>query len=241
MLTLSDQDLLNALLEAQHHHKSIKVYLPDGNLALSSTVLGFDYYARTILLDSLTPPIRGRQAKTLENTPFWLQLRHDGSMINIFCTLEECQYDLYTLKILQHEFTDNQRWFSRIHFDVRTGPKLSLEVPHELPVEGHIRNLSVHGALVEFYGEDVRERLGAHGNYNCRMRFNDLFDAHVTTEIRHAAFLRKPSCHSALRLVFRSHSDVSYAQLDNFINAFQEEANPRYIANRCTFQSAQFA
>ena len=241
MLTLSDQDLLNALLEAQHHHKSIKVYLPDGNLALNSTVLGFDYYARTILLDSLTPPIRGRQAKTLEKTPFWLQLRHDGSMLNIFCTLDECQYDLYTLKILQHEFTDNQRWFSRIHFDVRTGPSLSIEIPHELPIEGHIRNLSVHGAMVEFYGDDVRERLGTQTASHCRMRFNDLFDVQLQAEIRQAAFLRKPSCHSALRLVFRAHNDVSYAQLDNFINAFQENADPRHITNRSTFACAQMA
>ncbi len=241
MFNLSDQTLIAALLDAQQQHTFVKVYLPNGDQPLCSTVLGFDYYEKTLLLDSLTPPIGQDQLSSMEKTPFWLQMKHRDSYLNIFCIVEEFQYDLYTLKILQHEFTDNQRWFSRIKFDTRKGPELTLEVPHELPVVGYIRNLSVHGAMAEFYGEDIRDRVTTNGPISCRLKFNELFDISLKAEIKNLAFLRKPSCHSHLRVLFRSHSNVSFSQLQNFIDAFNETPNRFSYNSQTIYKQAHMA
>lgn len=241
VLDLSDQDLVSALLDAQQNHKVVKVYLPDGNQPLSSTVLGFDYYERSLLLDSLTPPVGKQKLKTLEKTPFWLQLRHEDRYLNLFCVVDEYQYDLYTLKILQHEFTDNQRWFSRIRFDVRKGPQLTVDLPHELPIKGYIRDLSAHGALVEFYGNDIRDQLEDRKVCDCRLRFNELFDVELKAEIKQLTFARRPSCHSQLRLMFTSHSSVTFSQLENFIEAFNEDACSHLFANKTMFKQAHIA
>lgn len=241
VLDLSDQNLLAALLDAQQQHKVVKVYLPNGCQALNSTVLGFDYYERSLLLDSLTPPIGKKKLKSLEKTPFWLQMRHQDQYLNLFCVVLEFQYDLYTLKILQHEFTDNQRWFSRIRFEVRQGPQLSLDLPHELPIKGHIRNLSAHGAMVEFFGDDIREQLDGRTVCDCRLRFNELFDVELKAEVKQLSFVRRPSCHSRLRVMFASHSSVSFTQLENFIEAFSEEPNAYLFANKSMFNQRHIA
>ncbi|MFL0799123.1 MAG: flagellar brake protein [Agarilytica sp.] len=241
MLDLSDQELISALLDAQQQHKVVKVYLTNGSQALNSNLLGFDYYERSLLLDSLTPPVGNQQLKSMAKTPFWLQVRHQDSYLNLYCVVSEFQYDLYTLKILQHEFTDNQRWFPRIRFDARQGPELTLDVPHELPIKGRIRNLSVHGAMVEFYGEDIREHIGSLQHCLCRLRFNELFDVELKADVKQLTYERKPSCHSRLRLMFTSHSGVSYSQLDNFIDAFNEAPNSFAFTNKSLFRQMQFA
>lgn len=240
MFNMSDQTLIAALLDAQQQHTFVKVYLPSGDHPLSSTVLGFDYYEKTILLDALTPPIGKQQLSSMERTPFWLQMKHQDSYLNIYCIVEEFQYDLYTLKILQHEFTDNQRWFSRVKFDARQGPELTLDIPHELPIIGHIRNLSVHGAMAEFYGEDIRDRVGSSDPITCRLRFNELFDITLKAQIKNLTFLRKPSCHSHLRVQFSSHSNVTFSQLQNFIDAFNDTPH-QFTYNHSHFQQAHFA
>lgn len=240
MLEIQDTELVTALLDAQQHHKSVKVYLPNGGQPLASAILGFDYYQQTILLDGFNPPLSRQHIQQLAQVPFWLQLRTEDEYVNVFCTLVEHQFDLYTLKILQHEVTDNQRWFARVEFDARKGPEFSLDIPYDLPLKGHVRNLSVHGALVEFYGSDVRDQLGGLKQAQSSLRFNELFGVELKADIKQVSILRQPM-RSAVRVMFNQHSSVSFSQLENFIDSFNQGSDLYHFANRSSFPQANIA
>lgn len=241
MLDISDREVLAALLDAQQVHRSVKLYLQDGSMPLNSTVLGFNYYESSLLLDAISPALSAQQQKSLSQVPVWVQLRHEDRFLNVLCLLEDSQFDLHTLKILQCEFTQNQRWFSRVHFDPRKGPKLRMDLPHALPLYGYLRNLSVHGAMVEFYGEDIREQLRGLKQCHCLVRFNELFQLQLNCDIKHLSFERRPSCHSQLRLMFAVHTEVSYSQIENFIDALKVEDTPLPALKKLEFSKAMFA
>ncbi|MFL0809629.1 MAG: hypothetical protein K6L76_04385 [Agarilytica sp.] len=238
---IQNTDLVTALLDAQQHHKAVKVYLPNGQQALASAILGFDYYEQTILLDAFNPPLSRHQLQQLGQIPFWLQLRADEHYVNVYCTVLEHKYDLYTLKVLQHEISENQRWFPRISFDARKGPEIELAIPYELPLKGHIKNLSVHGALVEFYGNDAREYMAGLKKCESRVRFNELFEMKLLADVKNYSLQRNPM-RTTLRVMFNDHTSVTYSQLENFIDTFNQSSNLFHVANRSAFpQAANFA
>ncbi len=219
MSELSNPALIGALIDAQRRHKSVRIVPPAGENSVASTILGFDYYESTLLLDNFAPQISRSDTESMKHCAFWLQLPHQDHFLTLYCLLESHLYELYTLKILSYEFTSNRRWYPRIHFDPRRGPILSLTPPHALPVDGWIKNLSVRGAQVEIYGEDIREQLAGQARCDCRIKFNELFTVDCTAAIRQLAFKRSPACHSSLRLVFPQLSPVVFRQLENFIEA----------------------
>lgn len=219
---LTNPEIVSALLDAQQKQQSVRVYTLEGEKPWLSKILGFDYYEKALLVDGFSPPLPTSRIQAMTHSPFWVQLPHQDQYLNLYCLIEESRFDLFTLKILKCEFTENQRWFSRIHFEPRKGPTLDIRLPHELPVKGFIKNLSVHGAKVDFYGENLRERLFGLKSCFCHMRFNDMFAVEFECQIKNLSFERKPSCHTQLRLMFNDHSPLTYIQLENFIDAFND-------------------
>lgn len=223
MHDVTNREIVSALLDAQQRRQCVRVYNLEGDKPYVSKILGFDYYEQALLVDGFSPALSKSTLLSMSTTPFWVQLPYKSQYLNLYCLIEEAQFDLFTLKILRCEFTENQRWFSRIHFEPRKGPGLELHLPYDLPAQGTIKNLSVHGARVDFYGDDLRERLVGVKGCHCQIRFNDLFDVRFECQIKQHSFERKPSCHTELRLMFINHSPVSYSQLENFVEAFSEE------------------
>lgn len=221
------QELVYALLDAQQEHKSITIFLNNNTQALRSTVLGFNFYENTLLIDGLNPPVNHTVLKCLATMPFWVQLKCGERYLNLQCVMSENRYDLYTLTLLDHKFTNNQRWFSRIYFDTRRGPEISMFVPHHLPIAGHIKNLSAHGALAEFYGTDIREAFTGMESCNCHIGFNDMFSIDLKCDIKKCSFERRPSCHSVLRVTFDASNSHNISRLDNFIDALGND-NPSH-------------
>lgn len=217
---LLNHHAITTLLDAQQEHRSIKIFLNSRQAPRMSAVLGFDYFGQQLLLDGFLPQVEEKVKKAMHKQPFWAQLRADRGVLNICCVLIETTCDLHTVKIIHCEHSDNRRWHTRIHFRPRSGPDITFDVPRDLPLQGAIRNLSVHGALVEFYGDDVRDRLIERRRYNGRLRFNEHFDLEINCQLRKVNFNRKPACHGAVRLMFEHSSEVALVQLENFIEAF---------------------
>ncbi|WP_086932660.1 hypothetical protein [Agarilytica rhodophyticola] len=220
-----NEKLLRALLDAQQEHAKLTIYLNNSPQIHHSVLLGFNYYENSILIDGLHPPVCHKVLKSLESSPFWLQLKTGEEFLNLQCEIADNLYDLYTLRLLDHRFSNNQRWFSRIYFENRRGPKISVTVPHQIPIVGYIKNLSAHGALAEFYGPDIRPMLANIERCQCYLEFNKAFRMQLKCEIRRVSFERSPSCHSLIRFTIASHDNKYFVQLDSFINALKEDSS----------------
>lgn len=224
MLPNSDPKVLSALLDAQHVHAPVTLMLNDGHQPTQSNLLGFDYYDNTLLIDNLRPALSVKQLKTLEREPVWLRIKVGNELLQVLCLLVEFQCDLHTLAIVRCEFTRDHRWFPRITFPVRSGPKCRLSPPNLLPIWGYVRNLSTNGAMIEFYGDDLRESLSNMREVDTHIRFNELFQLTMVCDIKTLKYMRSPSCHTQLRLKFSRHTDISRHQVDGFIDALREDA-----------------
>lgn len=225
MSTEQSSRFVRALLDAQHEHRAVKIYPAGETIPVNSVILGFDYCGQSILLDGISQPHSHRVIQSMKGCPFWLQLRHEESFLRIECLLDTLQFDLLTLNILRYEFTDNQRWQPRIHFDSRKGPDVRLEFTNTLPVDGHIKNLSAQGALIEVFGINLREHYDQQKRLNLSIRFNEMFELPLEAELKQCKFRRDPSCHTSLRLIFERQSSMVTNQIDSFIEAFQLESN----------------
>ena len=224
MLDIKNPDIIGALLDAQDTHSNVKIYQLHCIEPLHSRVLGFDYYSQTLLIDGFSPPQNQKNLALMKEEAFYLQIKaSNGKFLRLTCLLVEEHFDLFTLKILTAEFTLNQRWFQRIQFEPRNGPACKFALKEQLPIEGHIRDLSVHGALVECYGDDLREQFVFSRFCETQIKFNELFELSTTCQLKQIQFSRKPSCHTRIRIGFSHHTSVSYSQVENFINAFEHD------------------
>ncbi len=223
MLPNSDPNVLSALLDAQHIHSPVTLMINDGYTPAQSSLLGFDYYDNTLLIDNLRPALSVRELQRMEREPVWLRLKVGDQRLHILCLLVEYQCDLHTLAIVRCEFTRDLRWFPRVSFPSRVGPKCRLSPPHQIPVWGYVRNLSTNGAMIEFYGEDLRESLANMKQVDTHIRFNELFQLNMSCDIKTLKYLRSPSCHTQLRLMFNRHTDISRHQVDGFIEALRSD------------------
>ncbi len=241
MPELQDTVLTSALLEAQNSHKSVKIYTQNTAQRFFSTILGYDYFESSLLIEGLQPSPHMSTITLLETQPFWIQLKEGDRFLNVLCILRERHYDLYTLKIVKYEFSDNQRWFPRIHFDTLKGPEFIFEAQFNIPIVTNIRDLSVHGAAVESPGKDLRESFLGISSCPCKIRFNELFTVSLEAEIKQINFIRKPSCHTHIRLMFESICLTSQVQLENFIDAFNKCDERTNLAQKTLINEAHFA
>jgi hypothetical protein len=219
---LFDSDMVSVLLEAQNMHSRVNVILGDNSDALTSVVLGFDYYEKTLLIDGFIPPLDRSNIQNARLSPFCLQLKHLDGYLNLSCRLLETLHDLHTLTIVDGEFTQNRRWNARLYFDNREGPTFSFSPLSEPKVSGSIRNLSADGACIEFLGRDITVSLQRLSKFTSNIAFNEQFHIQLECEVKQVRFLRIPCCHSLLRVAFTSYRPVIRAQLENFIDSLHD-------------------
>ncbi|VUD56493.1 hypothetical protein TDB9533_02149 [Thalassocella blandensis] len=217
-----DPDLLSALLEAQFNHAQATLFLNNEATPFSSTLLGFDYYENTLLIDGLSPPIEQMIRNRLMQKPFWMQIKSERGYIHISCILLEVQHDLYTLSLLEGELTHNRRWHPRLAFPSRSGPKIKFQRKNGPDLDGIIRDISISGATADFFGKDIRSELQKNSQVKTRIVFNEQFNLSVDCLIKQSSFLRQPCCHSKVRLMFNDYDQVSRLQLQEFIEALTE-------------------
>ncbi len=219
-----DPDLLSALLEAQLSHSATTIIVEGESTVFNSSLLGFDYYENTLLIDGLSPPLDVALRNKLENIPFWLQIKHPRGYINLSCVLVGAKHELYTLQMLDGELTQNRRWQSRLIFNARSGPTTKFWIKQNLPVEGTLHDISVGGASVDFFGKDTRSSIARNNEYTFAIQFNEQFTLSLTGIIKQNRFKREPCCHSRARVVFTRLDEVVRSQLINFIDNTLDES-----------------
>jgi len=222
LITSENQFIVAALLEAQHHHTHVRIFMPDVPTPLHSPMLGFDYYAMTLLLDGFRPPIDGDLLNKMGKSPFWLQVPYRSEYIHVCCVIQESKYDLHTLKILEWKRNPQQRWNSRVAFTRTQGPQVKIRTPDQQSINGYIRDLSIHGARIEMLGSDERQSMTQGQNLPCLIQFNEQFSLTLSSRVKQVQFTRKPCCHTHARVIFESITPTQCMQIQNFIEALAD-------------------
>ena len=209
-----------AIVECEIQRKALKVIPHNTSKSYQSAILGFDYQAREILIDLprvLEWEVLGHE---LSHQHFWIQIPVGEKFAMVQAEQLERLNDCISAKIISGFETNNQRWNPRVHFDQQKGPLAKIQLSHQPNVQGHIRNLSLYGALIEFYGQDYRKTFLINRTLKSQIAFNDHFKLNLDLNVSYSAFARSPCCHTKLRVMFEQLTDVQKAQITDFIESF---------------------
>lgn len=214
--------VLKALLDAQRRRSPIKLYLADDHLPCSSAVLGFDFTQQSLLLDRPVGGLTRAQAHCMTTSPFWLQMSYQNRTIAVQCQTLDDADELFTVRMTNIALDTSRRWFPRVHFIARQGPKFALTLSGTQTLTGNVRDLSVHGARVDFYGNNIRTLINARKTLECRLNFNDFFTLHMFADVQQSEYVRRSPRHSRMRVIFQQ-TEESFTQLRDFVDMFDRD------------------
>ncbi|PCK08258.1 MAG: hypothetical protein COA42_10000 [Alteromonadaceae bacterium] len=224
-------DKLSTLLQSESQRSPVKVILnqwPRSGLHQQylSTILGFDFAQKELLLDIQSPQPSVEVIAQLKERPFWIQIGAGTMYLMVAAKFSEQIHDLYCVKINTCYYTQNQRWHDRVEFDAHSGPEINIHVKNQASLSGWVRNLSLAGALIECYGKDVRNSFLRTSGINtnepvaANIDFDDKFSMAIQVNVKQCNFYRKPCCHSKLRVIFDQQNTLNTARLESFLSSF---------------------
>ena len=210
-------------------HQFVTVFEPDSGQLMQSFIHGFDLDNSLLLLDGLYPVL---QKRLPPNSTFWLQIRCEYGFFNLKVALieieEHSKGEWITVKVLSSALSHNRRWQSRVFFEPRQGPRVDLQLDNQPLQQAYVVNLSRKGAQVDLYGTNLSLGLIRKRSLHGHFFFNDRFQLRLDATIRQSRFLRKPCCHTQLRILFNRLNDQQQMLLDSFIDTLGTSPNDTY-------------
>ncbi|SMF36106.1 hypothetical protein SAMN02745866_02302 [Alteromonadaceae bacterium Bs31] len=220
-------------------HQFVSIHLPRSGETLQSFIHGFDLQSGLLLLDSLYPT---PTHKLLKGDVIWIQIRCEHGFYNLKTQLKEIDGyrggEMLTVSALYSEVNQNRRWNTRVFFDVRKGPEAEFQLLNDPLQKASVANLSRWGAQLEVYGKDLKQPLAMQNKLQCLITFNDHFQMTLNSVVKQCKFLRKPCCHSQIRVQFVQLGETSQARLDTFIHSI---AAPLNVPSSAEAQLSNFA
>lgn len=213
------------LVDCSLKHQLVTVFRPETGDSHQSFIHGFDLDSAQLLLDGLYPwPVQALQ--TAEQ--FWLQITTDEGYYNLRVQVKELDgrrhRELLTVDVLESTQSQNRRWDTRVYFPQRQGPRVDILPDDQAQVTAYVANLSRRGALLEIYGQDIKLAVGR--RMTGLFRFNDHFHLPLQAKIFQCRFLRRPCCHTSIRVQFQRLDADTQARLDTFLHAVTSTAEP---------------
>ena len=210
---------IDALISNHKNHSLVQIITPEKLTRFQSIILGFDAYEDEMLLGGIYPFPDAETLQTIVDHEFWVQCSYRDQFYNLRVKTNEilASSDLISVRILDSQITQDRRWSPRVEFKSLTGPKVELLPIYGDIERGEVKNLSYHGALLEFFGIDLRQNLRDEKFVNLRILLSPQLVIDTKVKIKQCFFRRKPCRHSGLRITFSHINDLDRLHIREFV------------------------
>ena len=211
---------IEALISNHTQHSLVQIIIPETQERFQSIIVGFDAYENEVLLGGLYPSPKLKTMEHLATQNFWIQCEYEGQFLNICVEAKEVMLnaDLISVSVLNSKLTNNRRWSPRANFDNHQGPKVDILPLYGAVEQGWVKNLSYHGALIECYGHDIRNKMLGKNTVSIRIKFNKDFYAESRITVKQCYFRRSPCRHTSIRVMFDNLPEIESHYIRDFIN-----------------------
>ncbi len=211
---------IDALICNHKNHSLVQVITPKRLQRFQSIILGFDAYEDEILLGGIYPQPSPEMLEYLLEEQFWIQCNYKNQFLNIGARTNEIitSSDLISANIVESKMTNDRRWSPRAEFKSFHGPKVEVMPTHGEIERGEVKNISYHGAMLEFFGADLRKIISQGEFLNIRIFFNEQYVIETKVKVKQCFFRRKPCRHSGIRIEFSNSRDIDQMQIQEFVD-----------------------
>ncbi len=214
---------IRALLRAIDQHQHLRVALENGasEFSAQSILLGADLDNGLLLLGETLPCISPLFKHHQTPRRCWLQVKCGERYLVLEARPQQLEHGLLTVELLGAHWSENRRWHSRLIFADLQGPSAELIREFSANLKGHLRDLSRGGAAIDFWSKAPADTVAKQSPLKVRLSFNSHFDVITEARVIDRQLIRRPSCHTRLRLQFAPLDAVQDAQISYFIDSAQ--------------------
>lgn len=216
---LSDTAMLRTLLDAIETKQHVEYLSHSLRNRSAGLILGADFSEMKVLLSDTYPRLVFATDMMGEQCEFWIRVRAQQRYLMLFLRATASENGLITAEILDSHWSENRRWFNRLHFTSRQGPHISIPQEFTSNLKGSIRNLSAGGALIDIWGKDLGQAFCRGSKIAPTLYFNSAFEMQVDADVLEVKFLRRPCCHTQIRIEFHTLESLEIQQLDSFVTS----------------------
>lgn len=210
---------LKSILSAINKRQHVTLALSDTHAIAHALILGADLKAGIFLLSESAPDV-GHLLTRSEH--FWVKIKTKQGYLCLALSLLGLENGLLSAKLSRCHHTTNRRWAPRIHFAPHTGPALRIDRDFNLSLDGLASNISQHGLSADFWSKEVNTEFHQGQILQLQLCFHHYFEITTTVRVLDTHFLRKPSCHTQMRMKFTGLTGDQHLQLASFIEAIQK-------------------
>lgn len=209
---------IRSLLQAIETKQTASIQFDDSPLEANGILLGGDFVENELLICDTFPDIGQELRRSEFPKHFWLRVRTGNHYLRIFVRFKNTSHGLITVKIIETSLSANKRWHNRVDFQSLQGPTARINREFATNLDAKVLNLSPKGAALDIWGKEVHEVVPKGNRLKTTLTFNSHFELNLDCQILNSQFIRRPSCHTRLRVFFDSLDTLSFCQLSHFID-----------------------
>jgi len=197
------------------------------NQKYQTVLLGVDFDNDNLLLDQLFPQINENSRDDCFELRFYDCSKTLALDIKFESALALNGKPAQIGKVINKRMLSDRRSNKRIYFDKSSAPMVSILIPMTPQITGKITNLSSHGIEIHFFGDhrpDVQMRQG-----DCKIHFFEGLNLDIKILVKQVSFMKTPCSRCLIRVLFLDTKTHQTDQLNQFIEAYDQENLPRII------------
>lgn len=210
---------LRCLLRAIEQKQIASIRFADSPIEANGLVLGGDFINNELLICDTYPNISNTLISDVQHHPFWLRIKSGSMYLHISLVAKSIENGLITASIRSVSTSDNKRWHNRTEFAALQGPEVRINREFASNISGRLKNLSAGGAAIDIWGQELNRELQSGSQLQLTLIFNRHFEVSLDCHIHNSQFVRRPSCHTQLRVQFLNTDTLNYYQLVNFVDS----------------------
>lgn len=210
---------IRAILDAVDKKQIVTIQFEEYPTCANGLLLGVDFIDNEILISDTHPDIRPLIRHKTRRQKCWMKIKQGGRYLNLGLIITKLENGLILAQLLSANWTQNKRWHNRAEFQRLKGPSVRINQEFAPNLEARLRNLSANGAAIDIWGKELNRQFAKGSHIECTLTFNKHFEIVSQGQILDSRFIRKPSCHTQIRIAFEHLDNLSFSQLLNFVEA----------------------